>query len=248
MLENDGQGRLREHVIDHGKESHLGTLLFDLDGDGDLDILSVAWDEYRFLHLWRNDAVKKRLLLDLIRDSSFAPGIASTSRPSRSLSARSMIPSRISQPVQPAGRYPRLPVIRPGHLPADGRCRVGIIPEVRRFQDRRLKTRCVPEAPQHSLQALDHVAGAPDVRFPLDPVIGPARSPGRSGLTRRPPRVRGGPPPCPRPPAPGTGCRQGGGRLRRTRSRRACVHELIPDLSMARSRSGWSNIGTAPAA
>jgi hypothetical protein len=59
VLENDGKGRFRHHVIGHGKESHLGTLLLDLDGDGDLDILSVAWDEYRFLHLWRNDARKK---------------------------------------------------------------------------------------------------------------------------------------------------------------------------------------------
>jgi hypothetical protein len=58
VLENDGKGRFTPQVIDHGKESHLGTLLFDLDGDGDLDILSVAWDEYRFLHLWRNDALK----------------------------------------------------------------------------------------------------------------------------------------------------------------------------------------------
>jgi hypothetical protein len=24
---------------------------------GDLDIVSIAWDDYRFLHLWRNDAV-----------------------------------------------------------------------------------------------------------------------------------------------------------------------------------------------
>lgn len=58
VLENDGKGAFSEHVIDRGKESHLGTLLFDLDGDGDLDILSVAWDEYRFLHLWRNDALR----------------------------------------------------------------------------------------------------------------------------------------------------------------------------------------------
>jgi hypothetical protein len=58
ILENDGKNRFSEHVIDRGKESHLGTLLFDLDRDGDLDILSVAWDEYRFLHLWRNDALK----------------------------------------------------------------------------------------------------------------------------------------------------------------------------------------------
>jgi hypothetical protein len=59
VLENDGRGRFTPHVIDRGKESHLGTLLFDLDGDGDLDILSVAWDEFRFLHLWRNDARKR---------------------------------------------------------------------------------------------------------------------------------------------------------------------------------------------
>ena len=59
VLENDGKGRFTQHVIDHGKESHLGTLLFDLDGDGDLDNLSIAWDEYRFLHLWRNNALKR---------------------------------------------------------------------------------------------------------------------------------------------------------------------------------------------
>ncbi len=58
VLENDGKGLFTEHVIDHGKESHLGTLLFDMDGDGDLDIVSIAWDDYRFLHLWRNDAQK----------------------------------------------------------------------------------------------------------------------------------------------------------------------------------------------
>ncbi|MBM3851862.1 MAG: VCBS repeat-containing protein, partial [Verrucomicrobia bacterium] len=33
---NDGKGRFAEHVLDRGKESHLGTLVFDLDGDGDL--------------------------------------------------------------------------------------------------------------------------------------------------------------------------------------------------------------------
>jgi FG-GAP-like repeat len=57
VLENDGRGRFTTQVIDHGKESHLGTRLYDMDGDGDLDILSVAWDSYQFLHLWRNDAM-----------------------------------------------------------------------------------------------------------------------------------------------------------------------------------------------
>jgi hypothetical protein len=50
-------------VIDHSnKESHLGTLLFDMDSDGDLDILSIAWNNYRFLHLWRNDAIIKPII------------------------------------------------------------------------------------------------------------------------------------------------------------------------------------------
>jgi hypothetical protein len=60
VLENDGIGNFISHIIDQSnKESHLGTRLFDLDGDGDLDIVSIAWDEYRYLHLWRNDAIRK---------------------------------------------------------------------------------------------------------------------------------------------------------------------------------------------
>jgi len=43
---------------DRGKESHLGALLADMDNDGDLDIVSAAWDNYQYLHLWRNDAIK----------------------------------------------------------------------------------------------------------------------------------------------------------------------------------------------
>ena len=60
LFENTGQGRFTQHVLDKGKESHLGARLYDLDGDGDLDIVSIAWDDYRFLHLWRNDAVPPR--------------------------------------------------------------------------------------------------------------------------------------------------------------------------------------------
>jgi hypothetical protein len=60
VLENDSRGDFTPIVIDRGKESHLGTLLFDMDSDGDLDIISIAWDNYKFLHLWRNDAVKSK--------------------------------------------------------------------------------------------------------------------------------------------------------------------------------------------
>lgn len=30
----------------------------DLDGDGDMEIVSICWDDYQNLHLWRNDALK----------------------------------------------------------------------------------------------------------------------------------------------------------------------------------------------
>ena len=58
VLENNSQGQFTAHVIDRGKESHLGTLLFDMDSDGALDIISIAWDNYSYLHLWRNNALK----------------------------------------------------------------------------------------------------------------------------------------------------------------------------------------------
>jgi hypothetical protein len=45
-------------LVDAGKESHLGARLVDLDGDGALDIVSIAWDAYQYLHVWRNDALR----------------------------------------------------------------------------------------------------------------------------------------------------------------------------------------------
>jgi len=56
VFENDGAGGFTLREIDRGKECHLGMRLWDLDGDGDLDIVGPAWDDYRFLHLWRNES------------------------------------------------------------------------------------------------------------------------------------------------------------------------------------------------
>lgn len=55
---NDGCGHFAEHTIDAGKESHLGARPVDIDGDGDLDIVSIAWDAPRTIHLWWNELPK----------------------------------------------------------------------------------------------------------------------------------------------------------------------------------------------
>ena len=47
--------RLVPHVIGSGRESHLGVLPHDFDGDGDLDVVSIAYNDDRQIHLWRND-------------------------------------------------------------------------------------------------------------------------------------------------------------------------------------------------
>jgi len=60
IFQNDGVGNFTIHLVDTGKESHLGTQLKDMDNDGDLDIVSIAWDHHSYLHLWRNDAIVKK--------------------------------------------------------------------------------------------------------------------------------------------------------------------------------------------
>jgi hypothetical protein len=61
LFENDGKGNFTMLSPDKGHESHLGTRLVDLDSDGDPDIVSIAWDNYKFLHIWRNDAINTEI-------------------------------------------------------------------------------------------------------------------------------------------------------------------------------------------
>lgn len=57
IWENDGLGNFICHIIDSLKESHNGVRLFDIEGDGDLDIVSSGWYD-KSVHLWINKAIK----------------------------------------------------------------------------------------------------------------------------------------------------------------------------------------------
>jgi hypothetical protein len=53
---NDGAGVFTQRVLGAGMESHLGARLVDLDGDGDLEVVSIAWDEPENVFVLWNDA------------------------------------------------------------------------------------------------------------------------------------------------------------------------------------------------
>jgi hypothetical protein len=56
IYENVGGGKSwKTHQVDQGKESHKGANAVDLDGDGDLDLVSISYFGYQDLHVWRND-------------------------------------------------------------------------------------------------------------------------------------------------------------------------------------------------
>ena len=50
---NDGLGSFTEAVLSLGRESHLGAQTVDLDADGQLEIVSIAWDAYQQIYVWR---------------------------------------------------------------------------------------------------------------------------------------------------------------------------------------------------
>ena len=57
---NNGTSSFTKTVLDIGKENHLGAKAFDMDNDGDLDIIGSAWDNYRWVHYWRNAMKNKK--------------------------------------------------------------------------------------------------------------------------------------------------------------------------------------------
>ncbi len=56
---NDGLANFTPLLVGSGHEMHLGARCFDLDSDGDHEIIGVGWDHYQTLHLYRNDALKR---------------------------------------------------------------------------------------------------------------------------------------------------------------------------------------------
>jgi hypothetical protein len=52
-LNKDGGRRWIPEVVERGPHSsHLGSRLVDLDNDGVKEIVSIGWNQYRFVHLW----------------------------------------------------------------------------------------------------------------------------------------------------------------------------------------------------
>ena len=60
--ENQADGALwLPHLIDIGdRSSHLGARAHDLDKDGDLDLVSIGWQQFNYLHLWQNLTIENQ--------------------------------------------------------------------------------------------------------------------------------------------------------------------------------------------
>ena len=58
---NLGNGNFVEQMVSKGIESHLGSQTVDLDGDGDLDIVSIAWRDFKKIHVWWNGAIDPKI-------------------------------------------------------------------------------------------------------------------------------------------------------------------------------------------
>ncbi len=56
IFTSDGYGNFTEHFIDKGIESHLGAKVYDLNGNGLLDIVNIGWSDFQYLYIWRNDS------------------------------------------------------------------------------------------------------------------------------------------------------------------------------------------------
>ncbi len=53
----DGGATWTAHTVAEGRESHLGTRLVDLDGDGARDVVSIGFDEPEFVRAWTVEVI-----------------------------------------------------------------------------------------------------------------------------------------------------------------------------------------------
>ncbi|MCK4750214.1 MAG: VCBS repeat-containing protein, partial [Bacteroidales bacterium] len=56
---NDGKANFSARLVGTGHEMHLGAKCFDLDSDGDQEIIGVGWNNYQTLHLYKNEALDR---------------------------------------------------------------------------------------------------------------------------------------------------------------------------------------------
>ena len=62
LMCNDGRGFFHPLIIDRGRESHLGAMPCDLEGDHDLDLVRIARDNPQYVHFWRNGTPRERVV------------------------------------------------------------------------------------------------------------------------------------------------------------------------------------------
>ena len=78
---NDGHGHFTPKEIARGLESHMGSRFYDLDGDGDLDVVTIAWDHPELIWIARNDVITRTPFVN--NKDHLIASVTSTPDPSR---------------------------------------------------------------------------------------------------------------------------------------------------------------------
>ncbi len=170
--ENDSNGNFTKHLIDTGKENHLGTQLVDLDYDGDLDIIGAAWDAYEYMHVWRNDQVQSSPRNgSVFREYPWAPTMVSDE--GKFLRVGGKLHYATTPDHMPSTEHHKGAIPLPHDLDLENAVRAELILErVQSHEDTKQLEICFNKAPWLSIPDPPFISGkATDYMFHHSPVI-----------------------------------------------------------------------------